>query len=292
MPKLNILQTTLSFLFVSVLALVATPALTVQSQGDDDFKPTFPDVRYVEEGDYKNKVDVYLPEDAKTPYPTILLFHGNGYTKWDMEPLAQYFVEQGFAAIAVEYRNPMPDFIADSFCALAWTHTNAATYDFDTEHVFVLGHSMGGFAATVLGVTDNTDEFMVECAHTLPEENRLRGVILYAAGGIDTSTMEDSEDRAERTALITDQIDGSEPPFLLVHGLIDRLVSPESSENFAALLEEAEIPTTLVLLPEVGHFFTDPTSEPGGLAIEAVDEFLADIFAAEETESVENAVET
>ena len=273
----------LCYLTISSVVMIIFGVLpTIYGQGDNDFKPTFPDVRYVEEGDYKHKVDIYLPEEAESPYPTILLFHGNGYTKWDMESLAQYFVEQGLAAIAVEYRNPMPDFIADSFCALAWTHTNAVTYDFDTEHVFVLGHSMGGFAATVLGVTDESDEFMTNCAHTLPEENRLRGVILYAAGGIDTTNMEDIERRTAMENLLNNQIDGSEPPFLLVHGLTDRLVLPESSENFATLLEEAEIQTTLVLLPEVGHFFTDPTSEPGRLAIEVVDEFLADIFAAEE----------
>lgn len=264
--------------------LVAISIGTVKGQGDDEFEPTFPDVRYVEEGDYNHKVDVYLPQEAETPYPTILLFHGNGYTKWGMEPLAQYFVGEGFAAVAVEYRNPMPDFIEDSFCALAWTHTNAETYDFDTDHVFVLGHSMGGFAATVLGVHDEPETFLTNCAHSLPEENRLAGVILYAAGGIDTSTIEDATDRAERSGLITDEIDGSEPPFLLVHGSIDRRVLPESSEHFASLLEDAEVPTTLVLLDKVGHFFIDPTSEPGALAIEAVDEFLTDIFAAEETE--------
>lgn len=264
--------------------LIAVPFWTVQGQGDDEFEPTFPDVRYVEEGDFKHKVDVYLPEEAETPYPTMLLFHGNGYTKWDMEPLAQYFVEEGFAAVAVEYRNPMPDFIEDSFCALAWTHTHAETYDFDTDHIFVLGHSMGGFAVTVLGVHDEPETFLENCEHSLPQENRLAGVILYAAGGIDTSTIEDTDERAERSALITEQIDGSEPPFVLVHGLNDRLVPPESSEHFASLLEEAEVPTTLVLLDEVGHFFIDPTSEPGALAIEAVDEFLTEIFAAEEDE--------
>jgi acetyl esterase/lipase len=273
------------FYLMLVGILIAIPFWTVSGQGDDEFEPTFPDVRYVEEGDYKHKVDVYLPEDAETPYPTILLFHGNGYTKWDMEPLAQHFVEQGFAAVAVEYRNPMPDFIEDSFCALAWTHTNAETYDFDTDHVFVLGHSMGGFAATVLSIHDEPETFLENCAHTLPEEHRLAGVILYAAGGIDTSAIEDADERAERSALITDQVDGSEPPFLLVHGLNDRLVSSESSEHFASLLEEAEVPTTLVLLDETGHFFIDPTSEPGALAIAAVDEFLTAIFEVEEEDS-------
>lgn len=274
-------------ILLTLLLLGLLPLTSAHSQRDDEFKPTFPDVRYVEDGDFKQKVDVYLPEDAEAPYPTILLFHGNGYTKWDMEELAQYFVEIGFAAVAVEYRNPMPDFFEDSFCALAWTHTEGETYDFDTAYVFVLGHSMGGFAATVLGVTDEVEPFLVECVHTLPEENRLRGVILYAAGGIDTTNMEDGAARDEREALITDQIDGTEPPFLLIHGLNDRLVLPESSENFAAALTAAEVENTLVLLPSVGHFFNEPTSEPGALAIESVAEFLQRIFEADAEMDIE-----
>lgn len=232
----------------------------VKTSGQDKLKPTYPDIRYVEDGDYSQKVDIYLPEtDDEAVLPAILLLHGSGYTKWDMEPLAAYFVEQGYAAIAVEYRSRREVFINDLFCALAWTHAEADTYGLDTTRLIVLGHSMGGYGAAALGIVDNTAPYMENCPHTLPETDRLQAVILYGAGADES---------------IISQIDGSEPPFLLVHGDKDTRVRPVLAESLAAALTNAEDDVTLVILPDVGHFFTNPTSEPGLLAIEAVATFL------------------
>lgn len=253
-----------ALLFIVIaFAVLIVPAY---AQSDSRFPPTIPDVRYVEDGDFKQKVDIFLPEEGEAPFPTLLLLHGNGYTKWDMQPLAEYFVMQGYAAISIEYRNPAAQFSQDVFCALAWTHANAATYGFDATRLVVLGHSMGGYGAALLGVADDVDEYMENCAHELPAEDRLLGVILYAGGGLE---------------MLLDQIDGSEPPFLLVHGEDDSRVRPSRSEDFAAVLQENGVETTLVLLPEVGHFFTDPESEPGGQAIEAVQLFLDELFDLE-----------
>lgn len=234
----------------------------VKVSGQDKLKPTYPDVRYIEGGDYSHKVDIYLPEISETEdkaLPTVLLLHGSGYTKWDMEPLAAYFVERDYAAVAVEYRSNRDVFVDDIFCALAWTHTEAETYNFDPAHIMVLGHSMGGFGAAALGIVDDPTPYLEECPHTLPEDNRLQAVILYAA--------------AVDEALLS-QIDGSEPPFLVVHGDTDTRVRSSVAENLASVLAEAEVDVTFVLLADVGHFFTNPTSEPGQLAIEAVTAFL------------------
>lgn len=232
----------------------------VKTNGQNELKPTYPDIRYVEDGDYSQKVDIYLPEtDDEELLPTILLLHGSGYTKWDMEPLAAYFVEQGYAAIAVEYRSRREVFINDLFCALAWTHAEAETYGLDTTRLIVLGHSMGGYGAAALGIVDDTTPYMEECPHTLPKTDRLQAVILYGAGADES---------------IMSQIDGSEPSFLLVHGDNDTRVRPAVAESLAAALTNAEADVTLVILPDVGHYFTDPNSEPGQLAIEAVATFL------------------
>lgn len=270
-------------LYLAIITLSSSPQ-TTQGQSNPDIDPTYPDVFYVEDGDFKQRLDIYLPEDAEPPYPTILLFHGNGYNKWDMKPLVVHFIDIGFATLAVEYRNPYPDYPEDVFCSLAWTHTVAEEYGFDTEQIVALGHSMGGFGATLLGVTDDTEDFMENCSHDLPDENRIQGIILYAAGGIDSSYPRIDDDPRQRTeSLIDSQIDGSEPPFLILHGTIDTLVRAESSEHFAERLDSADVEYTLILLDEVGHFFINPESEGGAEAIIHVDEFLTDLFAAEES---------
>lgn len=258
------------------------------AQNTRRFPPTFADVAYVPDGDYKQKVDVFIPEDADAPLPTILLLHGNGYTKWDMQPLAEYFVGQGYAAVAVEYRNPFPQLAEDAFCALAWTHAEAETYGFDAERVVILGHSMGGFAATIVSLADEPSVYLEDCPHELPSEDYLAGTILYAAGNIDArdERLRD-EERISLETIITMQIDGSEAPFLLVHGEDDSRVRSTSSEHFAEDLEAQGVEVTLVLLPKAGHFFNDPLTEAGGQAIEAVQVFLDTLFAADEGEEGE-----
>ncbi len=261
-----------------IVILLALLMLTPISNAQDKLLPTYPDIRYVDDGDYKQKVDIYLPTDAEGPFSTVLLLHGNGYTKWDMEPLAAHFVNQGHAAVAVEFRNTLPEFPQDIFCALTWTHASAEIYEFDISRLVVLGHSLGGFGAALLGVTDEIAPFMENCPHPMPDENRLQGVILYAGAWLDPSAAETGEQAAMIEANLTSQIDGSEPPFLLLHGLNDTRVGVTSVQNFAADLETVGVEVTLVLMPEVGHFFINPQSAPGAAAIEYVDVFMEALF--------------
>lgn len=249
---------------ITVVSLLLLSIVAV-SNAQDRHEPSFPDVAYGEA--YSQKVDVYLPEEAEGLLPTILLLHGNGYTKWDMEPLAMYFVDLGYAAVTVEFRNRY--FVEDIFCALAWAHNDAEIYEFDVSRLVVLGHSMGGLGAILLGVTDDVEPWMQECSYTIPKTDRLQGVVLYAA--------------AFDEEAIVSQLDGTEPPFLVLHGLNDTRVRASHAEDFATVLEGAHVDVTLVLMPEVGHFFTNPQSEPGAIAIEHVEVFLEVLFDRDTT---------
>ena len=48
-------------------------------------------------------------------------------------------------------------------------------------------------------------------------------------------------------------LDGSEPPFLLIHGEKDRSVDPSNSEHFAALLEQSGIEVELWIIAGGDH---------------------------------------
>jgi acetyl esterase/lipase len=268
-----------------VLAVAVLASLFFASAQDDaSVRPGYVDLPYVENGDYKQKVDVYLPaNELDEPLPTILLLHGNGYTKWDMEPLADHFVKQGYAAVAVEFRNKFDEFPSDVFCALAWAHTYAEDYHFDSDRFVILGHSLGGFGAALVGVTDDASEFLTECPHDLPEDNWLRGVVLYAAGGIDSADEDMEEDfRAWVVEHLDAQMDANDPAFLLIHGTNDIRVNQRSSQSFARRLKESGVKVELIILDEVGHFFINPESEVGTLALTAVDPFLEALFEDEE----------
>jgi acetyl esterase/lipase len=48
-------------------------------------------------------------------------------------------------------------------------------------------------------------------------------------------------------------VERTAPPFLLIHGLGDTEAPPASTEVFAAALQEAGVPTQLVLVPDENH---------------------------------------
>jgi hypothetical protein len=59
---------------------------------------TFSNIRYNNDANPDHVLDLYLPPDGQLPYPTILMFHGDGDTKGDHNGMAGYFDEAGFAA--------------------------------------------------------------------------------------------------------------------------------------------------------------------------------------------------
>jgi acetyl esterase/lipase len=70
----------------------------------------------------------------------------------------------------------------DALCALAWVHAHADTYGFDTERIAVLGENWGAAIATNLVMADDPDLFPATCPHTLPESDRVSGVVTF--GGL------------------------------------------------------------------------------------------------------------
>jgi len=67
-------------------------------------------------------------------------------------------------------------------------------------------------------------------------------------------------------------LDGSEPPFLLIHGAVDEMVPPGESEAFASRLQDAGVEAELLLLPGAGH------NPPFMEMCEAAGDFAAGLF--------------
>jgi acetyl esterase/lipase len=72
-------------------------------------------------------------------------------------------------------------------------------------------------------------------------------------------------------------VEGSEPPFLLIHGEADEVVPPRESEAFAAYLAEADVEAELLLLPGAGHLSIVPSSPSFPAIVEAVDAFASNL---------------
>lgn len=263
------------------------------------------DLPYAEESP-RQRLDVYLPTSGDGPYPTILGIHGGGFyalSKSLYRELGPYFAEQGYAFVAINYRftstDSYPAQVEDSFCALAWLYANAEEYGFDPNRVVVTGGSSGGYLASMLGTVDDPDIYLKDCPNEYPSGEAVQAAAifygLYDFTNIDDYTVSDVNgylkrfwgaeyedipaERLEEMSPIK-QIDGSEPPFIILHGTADKEVPSVMSERFAEALEQAGVDVELVLLPGVGHAFElkPLTGEEMTLALGAVDAFLRKIL--------------
>jgi fermentation-respiration switch protein FrsA (DUF1100 family) len=68
---------------------------------------------------------------------------------------------------------------------------------------------------------------------------------------------------AEQIALASPirHIDRSDPPFLLIHGALDKTVALSQSEKFHAALQASAVKSQLMVLPNVDHSFVGSTAE-------------------------------
>ncbi|MCP4542200.1 MAG: alpha/beta hydrolase [Chloroflexi bacterium] len=252
------------------------------------------DVPYIENGHARQKLDIYLPESGDRPLPTLLLLHGGEGDKRNrvITVWARRFSDQGYAVVAPNVRDlpqyPYPARPQDTFCAMAWMNVNAETYGFDPERIVTMGISGGAIVAAMLGTVDDRAMYMAECPYPLPETNWLQGVVPFA-GVFDLSRWvtesdhirsyvnnylgaeldKDPEIWAEASAITW--VDGSEPPFLLIHGTADTAIDPVESTNLAAALESVGVYAHVELIPDAEHLPIVSDQQ----ALDAVDAFLA-----------------
>ena len=100
------------------------------------------------------KLDIYYPENKKD-FSTIVWFHGGGMEGGN-KFVPKELREQGFAVVAVNYRlSPKaknPAYIEDAAAAAAWVFKNIEKYGGRKDHIFVSGHSAGGYLSLILAM--------------------------------------------------------------------------------------------------------------------------------------------
>lgn len=117
-------------------------------------------VVYHRDGTTELALDIFRPQTGNRQC-AILLFHGGGWrggSKESVHPRARALAEQGFTAIAVQYRllgvAPWPAQREDAATALAWVRDNAGTLGVDPTTVVAQGHSAGAHLSLLLGTLE------------------------------------------------------------------------------------------------------------------------------------------
>ena len=231
-------------------------------------------------------VDFYIPEDVENP-PVIMWIHGGGWTELNRKWCLVYpQLKRGYAVCSVDYRYAdeavFPAQMLDLKDALLFVKENGKKYGYDGSKVILSGDSAGGHLCSLLGVSAGNSDWEKEgCDYSVQAVVDFCGLTSF--GALRPAEHEDNElfqvlfggDGARKSLLgrvaaaspLT-YVDGSEPPFLILHGSVDPTVSPEQSRLLRNALEEKGVPVHMYLIPGGVHGLS------GKLLDDVVQEFL------------------
>ena len=211
-------------------------------------------------GEERQKLDVYVPVEARPPFRVVVFFYGGGWKAGQRELyrfVGQALAKRGFLAVVPDYRifpnARFPDFLEDSAAAVRWVRNNVADYGGDLNHLYLMGHSAGAYNAAMISVNGR----YLAAEGLSPEV--IAGVVgiagpyafnplLYSS----TRPIFETADPAETQ--VAGFAGAGAPPMLLLHGLDDGTVKPVNSRRLAKRLERAGTAVELIEYEGLGHY--------------------------------------
>ncbi|MCK9513369.1 MAG: alpha/beta hydrolase [Pigmentiphaga sp.] len=105
------------------------------------------------------RLDVFLPPQGSGPWPTVVFWHGGGWTNGGKEWcsfMAPALAAAGVALVAPSYRLlpdvPYPEPMRDAAAAVRWLRDHGGEVGLSPEGWILAGHSAGGQIAALLAV--------------------------------------------------------------------------------------------------------------------------------------------
>lgn len=219
--------------------------------------------------------------------------HSGAFADWPGVLAA--IAAHGYVVASVNYRlsaeAPSPAAIHDVKAALKWLRSESDRFGIDPQRAVSFGGSAGGQLAALLATSCGVAELAPPRA-TLSrpgvdadissQSDCVQGAAIWY-GVFDFSPLVSARtspsgapaapnayldcapgscsEAAIRMASAVAYLDASDPPFMLIHGDIDRVVSVEQSRNFAASLKAKGVAAELDVIAGVDHSFIGATPE-------------------------------
>jgi acetyl esterase/lipase len=222
-------------------------------------------------------MDVQIPLSRGKRHPLVIYVPGGGFMMAAKEQalnLRTYVADAGFVVASVQYRTMLNgatfrDGIADVKSAIRYLRAHAQLYDIDAGRVAVWGESAGGYLVAMVGVTNGVKSFDV--GNDLDQESDVQAVVdkfgpsdvskiaadfdpqLRASYQANNPFLPYLEGKAATAANPLTYIEATAPPFLILHGSQDRLVSPSQTLLLHNALAAAGVRSTRYVLEGAGH---------------------------------------
>lgn len=236
------------------------------------------------------RMTLLVPRTAEKK-PAIIYFPGGGFTTTDYEKFIEMrfaLAKAGFVVAAAEYRvvpNKFPAILEDGKSAVRFLKAHANAYGIDASKIGILGDSAGGYLSQMVAVTGNEKQFdkgdnlhvdsTVQAAATLYGISDLRNI----GAGFDEAIEKVHQSPAVTEALLVNGVAFNDnpgasilsdsdkalaasslghikknlPPFLIMHGTEDKLVSPIQSEQLYEALKQSGNRVTYVKVEGAAH---------------------------------------
>lgn len=129
-------------------------------------------------------LDVYYPEGAQAPLPTIVSVHGGGYVYGSKDVYRRYGMDlarRGFAFVNFNYRlaprHRFPAPLEDTNAVMEWICQNEETYCLDSNCIYLVGDSAGAqLASQYAAIVQNPDYAALFSFRTPPVNVRALGL--------------------------------------------------------------------------------------------------------------------
>ncbi|MCX7918287.1 MAG: alpha/beta hydrolase [bacterium] len=259
--------------------------------------PIPPDIEYIKDIEYGKGGNVSLKLDfirkkerPQFPMPVIVWIHGGGWRSGSKESHIYqliYFARKGYFCASINYRltdvATFPAQIEDCKCAIRFLRAKANEYNLNPNRIGVWGSSAGGHLAALLGTSGGIKELegsggwqnyssrvQAVCdwfgpsdfsrfipIAAISQQNEAFGAVSGLLGG----PISEKKELARQASPVT-YVTPDDPPFLIMHGDQDKVVSIRQSEILFNALQQAGVEVTFRIIEGEGHggpkFWRDP----------------------------------
>ncbi|EPE2202980.1 alpha/beta hydrolase fold domain-containing protein [Vibrio alginolyticus] len=240
------------------------------------------DILFKTVGEREIKLDLYAPSvESNTQYPLLVWVHGGAWKRGSKDAipeknplLLQSVLNEGYALASVDYRLSgeaiFPQPVQDINDALNYLYDNAEKLGIKADNVVIMGRSAGGHLAGFIGAT-NSAYHQVDFYE--PPKYKVSAVVSFFGP---TDLLELSNKSGKKTskkssvsrflgdipnnipklakkASTTSYVNENTPPYIQLHGTLDKRVPLSQSEILKAKLDEHGVTNQLFIEEGVGH---------------------------------------